>query len=155
MQSELEEKKLQYSLLSDKAILEHMEKGTVVITPFARDNLSTSSYDVTLGPYYFRERQLEFGSNVYNPFDKEMVDSIWGKVQKAELSGEWSKRTGMKLENIRDDEMIIWIRPGETILAHTNEFIGGSTTVTSMMKSRSSMGRNFIVCIKLILNTHD
>jgi deoxycytidine triphosphate deaminase len=36
---------------------------------------------------------------------------------------------------------------GETILAHTNEFIGGRETVTTMMKARSSMGRNFIeVC---------
>jgi dCTP deaminase len=39
------------------------------------------------------------------------------------------------------------LRPGETILAHTNEFIGGRDSVTTMMKARSSLGRNFIeVC---------
>ena len=37
--------------------------------------------------------------------------------------------------------------PGETILAHTNEFIGGRDCVTTKMKARSSMGRYFIeVC---------
>ena len=43
--------------------------------------------------------------------------------------------------------LLIWISPVESILAHTIEFIGGRTTVTTMMKARSSMGRNFIeVC---------
>jgi dCTP deaminase len=39
------------------------------------------------------------------------------------------------------------LAPGETILGHTQEFIGGRKSVTTMMKARSSMGRNFIeVC---------
>jgi dCTP deaminase len=39
------------------------------------------------------------------------------------------------------------LEPGETILAHTSEFIGGKNHITTMMKARSSMGRNFIeVC---------
>lgn len=28
------------------------------------------------------------------------------------------------LENMSPDDRIIWIKPGETILGHTNEFIG-------------------------------
>jgi hypothetical protein len=44
-----------YSLLSDKAILRSLENGKVVISDFSMDNLNTSSYDVTLGPYFFRE----------------------------------------------------------------------------------------------------
>ena len=51
------------------------------------------------------------------------------------------------LRNIREDEKIIFINPGETILCHTNEFIGGTNSVTTMMKARSSLRRNFIdVC---------
>lgn len=45
------------------------------------------------------------------------------------------------------EDLIIWVAPGETILGHTEEFIGGRHNVTTMMKARSSMGRNFIeVC---------
>jgi dCTP deaminase len=74
-----------------------------------------------------------------------------------------------KLDNIAPDDHIIFLGPGETILGHTNgqshcirtlctrpsssvcgwwlEFLGGRHTVTTMMKARSSLGRNFIeVC---------
>src|SRR4051794_8662735 len=46
---------LNRSVLSDRAILAHMQLGNVIITPFTLNNLSTSSYDVTLGRYYYRE----------------------------------------------------------------------------------------------------
>ena len=48
-------------VLSDKALLRHIEQGTVVVEPFVRENLSTSSYDVTLGPFFFRESNPEPG----------------------------------------------------------------------------------------------
>ncbi len=48
---------------------------------------------------------------------------------------------------IDPNDQIILLEPGETILAHTNEFIGGKHHITTMMKARSSLGRNFIeVC---------
>ena len=59
------------SLLSDKAILEHIQKGTVLIEPFVMENLSTSSYDVTLGRYYFRESDPEAGAGIYNPVSRD------------------------------------------------------------------------------------
>jgi hypothetical protein len=52
---------VEHSLLSDKAILKHIQRGTIVIEPFARECLSTSSYDVTLGPYFYRETNPEPG----------------------------------------------------------------------------------------------
>ena len=137
-----------FSLLSDKGIVRNMELGNVIIEPFVRENLSTSSYDVTLGPNYFRETSPEPGQGIYNPFSESMVQRVWGKLQYAELVSDWYQRTGgNRLENISDDDRVIWIAPGETILAHTNEFIGGRNSVTTMMKARSSLGRNFIeVC---------
>jgi hypothetical protein len=51
-----------FSLLSDKAILRHIKEGSVVIHPFDQRNLSTSSFDVTLGPFYYREQPPEPGS---------------------------------------------------------------------------------------------
>jgi dCTP deaminase len=38
-------------ILSDKRILEEIEKGTILIEPFDRGNLGTNSYDVRLGKY--------------------------------------------------------------------------------------------------------
>ncbi|XXQ36292.1 dUTPase-like domain-containing protein [Plasmodiophora brassicae] len=137
------------SLLSDAALMEHMARGTVVIEPFIPENLSTSSYDVTLGEYYFREATPEPGDGIFNPYSEAMVRRVWGAndLQRAERAGLWMDRTNLKLENVHRDDQLIWIRPGETILGHTNEFIGGRRTVTTMMKARSSLGRNFIeVC---------
>ena len=76
---------------------------------------------------------------------------MWGNtqngLQEAVPVKEWEERNNCKLENIHPDDLIIWIRPGETILGHTQEWIGGRKTVTTMMKARSSIGRNFIeVC---------
>ncbi len=122
-------------------------KGSVVIEPFHEINLNTSSYDVTLGMYYFRETRPEAGMTIYNPYSKEMVDRVWGQPLEAEFAADFEKRTGVKLDNIDPKDRIIWLQPGETILGHTNEFLGGDKTVTTMMKARSSMGRNFIeVC---------
>ena len=40
--------------LSDTQILERMEKSDIVIHPFDQKNLSSSSYDVTIGENYYR-----------------------------------------------------------------------------------------------------
>lgn len=137
------------SLLSDKAILRYMQTGKVVVYPFNRQNLSTSSFDVTLGRFFYRESAPEPGKGIYNPYCKKMVEKVWGanNLQEARRAGDWMAENDIHLENIREDDEIIWISPGETILGHTNEFIGGRGSVTTMMKARSSMGRNFIeVC---------
>jgi dCTP deaminase len=140
--------KTQHSLLSDLSIKRAMQNGSIIIEPFNQSNLATTSYDVTLGPHFFRETTPEPGIGIYNPYSSSMVDQIWGKPQMAETHQEWSDRTGHPLlDNIGPNDRIIWIKPGETILGHTLEYIGGRHTITSMMKARSSMGRNFIeVC---------
>ena len=135
------------SWLSDKAILRHMELGNIVIYPFTKKNLNTCSYDVTLGKHYFREAEVLDGNTIYNPYSKSSVEKVWGKPLVAENAGEWMKKSGQKLEGISDNDQIIWIRPKETILGHTNEFIGGKHFIGSKMFCRSSWGRSFIeVC---------
>lgn len=54
-----------YSLLSDLSIKRAMADGSVVIEPFSSSNLATTSYDVTLGPYYFRETNPEPGHGTF------------------------------------------------------------------------------------------
>jgi dCTP deaminase len=142
------DEKAMKSVLSDKAILRMMGEGRVVIEPFVRENLSTTSYDVTLGEYFYREQEPEPSTLIYNMYSERMVNKVWGSPQRAQTLAEWSAESGLILENIDASDRIIFVRPGETILAHTREFIGGGQGVTTMMKSRSSLGRNFIAVCK-------
>jgi dCTP deaminase len=135
--------------LSDRKILERMKDGTIIIEPFNRKNLSTSSYDVTLGEWFFREQPPQHNHSLYNIWDKDHVEHVWGadKVERAVPAKEVFKKYKFEWNGISPNDKIIMLRPGETVLAHTNEFIGGRDSVTTEMKARSSMGRNFIeVC---------
>lgn len=136
--------------LSDKRILEEMKKGDIVIAPFDRTQLATSSYDVTLGEYFFREQPPKYNHSLYNIWSQEHMEHVWGadRVERAVVAKEAFKKYNFNWDSgIRPDDKIIVLRPGETILAHTNEFIGGKDHITTMMKARSSLGRNFIeVC---------
>jgi dCTP deaminase len=134
--------------LSDKKILDAMKEGSVVIEPFKRQNLSTSSYDVTLGEYFFVEQHPPHFENLYNIYDKKHVERVWGTAPKrARSAKEVLKNYRFDFTGIAPEEKIILLAPGETVLAHTNEFIGGKDHITTMMKARSSLGRSFIeVC---------
>lgn len=134
--------------LSDKSILAARKEGSIVIEPFDRENLATSSYDVTLGEYFFAEQHPKHFENVFNMYSKTHLDRVWGtKAKKAEKARDVLKQYAFDWEGISPDDRVILMAPGETILAHTNEFIGGRDHITTMMKARSSMGRSFIsVC---------
>jgi dCTP deaminase len=135
--------------LSDKKILQAMKEGSVVIEPFKRENLATSSYDVTLGEHFFREQPTKYNHSLYNIWSKAHMEHVWGadKVERAVRAKEAFAKYNFEWEGISPSDKVIILRPGETILAHTNEFIGGREHITTMMKARSSMGRNFIeVC---------
>lgn len=136
-------------LLSNTAIRRHLQLGNIVIEPFKEGNLGTASYDVTLGPWYFREARPADGFEIYNYYDKAHVDRVWGtEPQHAAPARQFAQERGLELKGIDPDDLVIWLAPGETALCHTEEFIGGrGGVVTAMMKARSSLGRNFIeVC---------
>ncbi len=134
--------------LSDKKILEEKRKGDIIIEPFQQQNLSTSSYDVTLGEYFFREQPPKHLYNIYNIYDKRHTDHVWGTTpERAPKAKEVFQDVKFDYIGIDRNDRIILLEPGETILAHTEEFIGGRNHITTMMKARSSLGRNFIeVC---------
>lgn len=134
--------------LSNKKILKEIKDGNIFISPFKRENLATSSYDVTLGEYFFAEQPAKHFKNIFNIYEKKHVDSVWGiKPLKAKPAKEVFKDYKFEFGNISPDDKVILLAPGETILAHTNEFIGGRNHITTMMKARSSLGRSFIeVC---------
>jgi len=125
--------------LSDRKILEEIEKGDIVIDPFKRENLATSSYDVSLGEYYFREQRPKHIYSVYNIYDKRHTDHVWGtKSHRAEKAKDIFRDIKFDFIGIRPDDKIILIDPGETILAHTQGFIGGKNRISTDMKARSS-----------------
>ena len=128
--------------LSDKRILEEKELGNIVISPFDMRNLSTSSYDVTLGANFYRSKPLS--NYVFNIYNEEQTKQHW-RLEKAILFGSLGLPP---TKGISQEDEVVMISPGETILAHTNEFIGGRNHITTMMKSRSSMGRQGIAVCK-------
>ncbi|MBU3934478.1 deoxycytidine triphosphate deaminase [Patescibacteria group bacterium] len=136
------------SLLSKDMILHHRKIGNIFIFPFNKQNLGTTSYDARLGENFFQEQPFRTVSRrIFNPFNPEDIKRYWGEPQKAVVAKEWMKENG-PLVNIRPDDKIIILGPGETILAHTEEFIGGRNCVTTEMRARSSMGRIGITVCK-------
>jgi len=136
--------------LSDKEILAARERGDIVIEPFDIRCLGTDSYDVRLGEFYYEE---ENGGrrDVLNPFDRESVLETWQELPlKAILMGEctwWFECGGEEVPGWQATDQVIWLEPSETILAHTQEFIGTRRNYTTKMFARSSAGRAMIgVC---------
>jgi len=133
---------------SDKKILAAMKDGSIVIDPFHPKNLATSSYDVTLGEYFFVEQTPPHFAAVYNIYNKKHVERVWGtNPHRAKTAKDTLKNYKFDFTGIAADDRIILLAPGETVLGHTQEFIGGRDHITTMMKARSSLGRSFIeVC---------
>jgi dCTP deaminase len=141
-------------LLSRPRIRDLRKQGLIVIEPFDERNLGTSQYDVTLGEFYYREhnvpdlplvRASDLSAHpLYNPFDEAQVRTLWRLDEAKPYNLTQSKYGLPDLKGIGGDDLVILVKPGETILAHTKEFIGGACDrITTMMKARSSMGRNF------------
>ncbi len=142
-------------ILSDAQIMLARSGGRVVIDPYVLANVNTSSYDVTLGHYYYRECAVKHPPNTYTPYpyfyniySEQEVNRVWGKSNKAIKAKDcFAAFPQLVQEGMNEDDELIIISPGETILCHTQEFIGGVRNITTMMKARSSFGHNFIrVC---------
>ena len=56
-------------IISDKRILEEIEKGTIIIEPFKRECLGTNSYDVHLGKYLATYKNRVLDAKVHNEID--------------------------------------------------------------------------------------
>jgi dCTP deaminase len=104
-------------MLSDKQILDEIETCNIVIEPFDEQQLGSNSYDVRLGNYVARSNNNQKTIDIFN---KDDITRFW-MIQKA--------------------TDIIMVFPGETILSHTQEVIGGRNYIASKMNARSSLGR--------------
>src|ERR1700726_2524482 len=113
-------------LLSDKRILEELNSGNIVIEPFDGRQLGTNSYDCRLGEWYF---QGDHGMPAFCVDDPDAIRAYWGYPQKAT----WVAERQM---------YCIPIHPGTTVLAHTQEVIGGRNGFLGKMYSRSTVARS-------------
>lgn len=133
-------------VLCDRDIIREVENnGSVVIIPFNKKHLGSASYDVTLGENYYVQN-AKYPYEFFCPWDPQHRKAFWeDEPRKAEaiVKEDEAKRLGVQV-----GDKIIVINPGETILAHTQEFIGGRRNVTTMMHARSSMGRSCITVCK-------
>jgi dCTP deaminase len=90
-------------LLSDVDIRRHLEvTGAIVIDPFSASRLQSASYDLTLGPFFWRPNDLP-----------DTVLHLRRELPSYAL--EDARRLGE-----------IFLRPGERVLGHSMEFIGGT-----------------------------
>ena len=90
-------------LLSDKRIVEELKNGNLVIEPFDERQLGTNSYDCRLGEWFFQGDMNVDVIHLDNPLD---IRRYWGEPRKA-------------------SDGKIAIRPGTTLLAHTQEVMRG------------------------------
>lgn len=143
------------SRLSKPAIIKHISKGNIILDPFNEKSIGSAQIDVKLGPHIYRERFVRNTPEtmtIYNPFDERQVKKLWiaqKSIPAEQIAREYGKVSTEQYfgENIFPKDEIILIQPGETILGHTLEFLGGRNNITTEMKARSSTGRNFIgVC---------
>lgn len=133
---------------SNTEIFGDIETGNIVIDPFNPKHVNGSSYDVTLGKWFYKSGDDSFEHSLYNPYDEQNVAEHFGEVMQAEPLSEHTKimrKLGISaIKNVPSDHPVIILRPHERILAHTNEFIGIKQGTTSM-QARSTTGRNGVV----------
>lgn len=114
------------SLLSDKKIEEEYSvTGRIVILPYNELNLGTNSYDVTLGNYYYSQKNYLNTSWAWDPTNEETISDFWAGPFDADV----------------DNNGRILIPAGQTVLAHTQEIIGGRHGITTSIRARSSIAR--------------
>lgn len=129
-------------VLGDMEIEAAMHDGLIVIEPFDERLMGSCSYDVRLGHYYYIARTDDNAKPSFSPFGRKDVERHFTGPMEAVHHGEYCDDAGLQLfEGIDEDEYIIPIPPGHSILAHTSEFIGFLFGGTTMMKAKSTTGR--------------
>lgn len=98
-------------ILSDKAILQSIEEGEIVIEPYSRESLGTNSYDVHLSKYLATYLSEILDAKVHN-----------------------------KVEHFEIGEEGFVLRPGTTYLGSTLEYTESHKHVP-FLEGKSSVGR--------------
>ncbi len=116
-------------MLSSIDIVNEIFKLNIRISPFLDAQLGPNSYDVRLGSWFWRQNSFEnMGNSIIYPATRDM----------------WAKEPSHLNETFDD---VLWLEPGETVLAHTLETVGTFGDIVATMAAKSTAGRSCIeVC---------
>lgn len=145
------------TLLTKDQILGHIATGNIIIDPYEERNVGGASVDVRLGQWFYRENSFNSGGPLagyvsvraetaaqqlwLGPFKAKTFEEFLNVMDIAP-SAEIQKQNGVSLT-----DRVIVLAPGENILGHTEEFIGGDKKISTAMHARSSLGRSHLtVC---------
>lgn len=141
------------SALSEAEIQKCMRDKQIFINPFNAKNLNSSSYDLTLGKYFYRVAAPE--ASVQAQGAPIQIHNPYGKSSEAAWKGYYSANTleelgafGLKInpqtDNVSEKDFGIILPPGETILAHTSEFFGCKAPFSCLMTTFAPISLNMI-----------
>lgn len=135
------------AVLSDVQIKEEIQRGNIIFKNGLESQIQNSSINISLGDNFYRNS----GKAKYlNPLNNNNILDYWDKLDYVKKFEEFSKEEQELIKNEKSllkDKKFLIILPGETILGHSMEFVGGRNHITTMIKARSSMGRcNITIC---------
>src|SRR5580692_2417105 len=121
------------AVLGKADIFAKLKSEDIIIFPLNPTNVQNASVDVCLGRHFFRQRpsQVNPNFNFINPNSDDPRTKLWGDAQtattykaymeqcKKESELAMSSRIISEPSNVNDDDEIIVVTPGETILCHT------------------------------------
>jgi deoxycytidine triphosphate deaminase len=114
-----------HGVLTGKHIFALMRADAVRISPYNPAHLTNVAYDVTLGndAYFVQRPGADYALDASS---KDSVRDSWILVEPKKAAAPMSSIT---------------LAPGESVLCHTHEFIGGmpGQAVTTMLRARSSI----------------
>jgi dCTP deaminase len=134
-------------IFTDKTILESLDNGEIVITPFNRENIGTNSVDLTLSPRmktyvngdkWFYENNVQGKSYFSTKDEDEDLESfhLFGMTNGYFID---SKEQNETREFEIPEEGII-LQPGKLYIASTNEYTETWNAVPKI-EGKSSIGR--------------
>ena len=137
-------------VFSNTEIKQALKSGQIIIHPYVKSNVNTTSVDVRLGEHYWRLNDRRNNSLLFNPFDEKQVVGHFEQKQAIRLSEAlktMSLDATITFPTDDPDPLVIPLMSGDRILGHTYEFIGVVYDGTTMMQARSTVGRSGIeVC---------
>jgi len=118
----------------------------VVVYPFRRAQVTTNSYDVTLGSVAYMADAQQTGPFVVSR--QSRPPTLWKGPMGARSVGslaEGANQLACQAAGLGPEDQVLIVRPGQTLLASTKEFIGSQVSdVAPVLVPRTTLERCFV-----------